>query len=30
MNKQLVQGLIGSVMILGGLWLLWYGLIGHP
>jgi hypothetical protein len=30
MNKQLVQGLVGAAMILGGLWLLWYGLIGHP
>jgi heme A synthase len=23
-------GLVGAAMILGGLWLLWYGLIGHP
>lgn len=30
MNKQVVQGLIGTAMILGGVWLLWYGLIGHP
>ena len=30
MNKQVVQGLVGVVMIGGGLWLLWFGLIGHP